>query len=96
MARRERDQLNTPVCEKRVGTHQERVGALPQGRNERWLEVALRTGVEENHLLSGCAGRGFDQPRLCLRSETPVWIYEQGNRRGAGHQLTEQLYPFRH
>src|SRR4051812_47531959 len=94
MACRERDELSTLAREERVGADQKRVRPLLDGGDERRFQVTLRTGLEENYLLSGYAYRAFDVFRLKFVSSI-AWIDEHCDPRGAGQQVFQELQPLR-
>jgi len=60
MTCRQCDDLTTPDREEGIGSDEEPVNPLLDSRNERRLQIALHTGLEQNRLPPECACRHLE------------------------------------
>ena len=88
----ERDELNAPVKEQRIGAEHECAGALLQKTCKNGLDLAAITGMKHLDLLSDRRCRCPHLDRGCI-GQRIVRIEQQADEFGAGQQLTDQPEP---
>jgi hypothetical protein len=93
VARRQVNQLDTPLVEKGAGADKRRIGALAHDSCEGRIDLAAGVSVEDLDLQPHGASRRFHVSQRRLGSFGIGRIDEHGNARGCGHQLTQKLQP---
>jgi hypothetical protein len=95
MARRQIDPLGTPAVEEGVDTYENGVGSFSPKCCERYIDLPDRPRIEDLDLQSDGASRRFDFPQRSFGIGSVGRIDQHGHARGRGHQLAQQLQPFR-
>ena len=94
VARREKDQLDTPGEEEGIRADEQGLGSLSRKSREPRIDLVDCAGVADLDLQAHRAGRCFYVSQYGLRIGIG-WIDEHGNTNGLGHQLTQEFQPLR-
>ena len=93
ITRRRRRKLHAPAGEESIGGDQQRIGLAAQHGDERYLDLATGTGVEELDLQPDCARSLRQVPLRGLITGGIARVDQRGNASGLGHQIVQQPEP---